>query len=108
MQVTSAAKLKQLKFGDRSEAFKWDGSWYRGEHVNKVPHGMGRCDEDDRYVIGEFKDGNYNGHSTMYRVNGKIWQESNWIDDKLHGHATSFNPDGSIAWERDYIHGEEQ
>ena len=69
---------------------------------------MGRWDGDDRYSIGEFKDGNWNGHHTIYRVNGKIWIESNWIDGKLHGHATSFNPDGSIELERDFIHGVQQ
>ena len=71
-------------------------------------HGMGRVDWDDRYSIGEFKDGNENGHLTTYRVNGKIWAESNFIDGKLHGHVTQFNPDGSIEGERDYIHGVQQ
>ena len=87
------------------QGFKDGAGWYRGAHVNQVPHGMGRLDWDDQYNIGEYKDGKQNGHGTTYRVNGKIWQESNWIDGELHGHATRFNPDGSIEVERDYIHG---
>ena len=65
-------------------------------------------DLDDGYEIGEFKDGNYNGHVTSYRPNGSIGIESDWIDDKQHGHRTEFNPDGSIKAESDWINGVKQ
>ena len=88
--------------------FERADGWYRGEHVNQVAHGMGRIDGDDRYQIGEFKNGKGNGHHTTYRANGKIWEESNFIDGKLQGHVTQFNPDGSIKEESDWIHGVKQ
>ncbi len=79
--------------------------WYRGEHVNQVPHGMGRRDGDDWYVIGEYKNGRNDGHATAYKANGRIWAESDWIDGKRHGHETIFNDDGSILAESDWIDG---
>ena len=96
-------------FPTPQQGFKWcDVGWYRGEHVNQVPHGMGRVDGDDEYTIAEYKDGKRNGHSTRYRANGKIWRESNWIDGKQHGHVTEFKPDGSISGEWDFILGVQQ
>ena len=87
------------------QAFKWNGSWYRGENVDHVPHGMCRCGTYGGYRIGEYSHGKLNGHRTGFNPNGTIFSESDFIDDKLHGHRTEFNEDGSIFSEADYIHG---
>ena len=66
------------------QGFKWKGYWYRGEHANHIPHGLGRRDGDDWYGIGEY------------------------INGKKTGCHSYFHSDGSIDVECDYIHGVRQ
>ena len=83
-----------------------DGSWYKGDLLNDIPHGYGKYYWNSKEFykgnffhkilpnIGDWMNGKFNGHGLKKLADGTKY-EGNWTNGRPNGQGSSTYPDGS-------------
>ena len=76
---------------------------YEGEFLNDKFEGNGKyIYEDERYYIGQFKNGLKEGKDTLYYKNGNIEYVVNFKEGMYHGKGNEYDKNGNIINEGEW------